>query len=296
MHSTKLAFRITMLTAALAMLACENEITITLKNNNNRLVVSGTFTNDTTIHSIRLSSSSLFVSGIRPTVVTGARVYLTCNTDTIHFIENKDTSGLYQTPTKCYGVGGKTYRLHITDVDVDKDGKIDSFTSISTMPIAIKFDSLKFDSGYYGNGKYIQCNTAYYQSTSNGPDYVYDFISINGNEISPLSKKLGHGELKMAMSSIEQTTPKQPHFLYFGSDNKFAHPGDRVTYTAYNFTRKQYDFLLAFDNNTNGDPFIDNIFDQLTIPNRLGTNIEPSQKAGGYFMVYSISRISKEYQ
>ena len=41
--------------------------------------------------------------------------------------------------------------------------------------------------------------------------------------------------------------------------------GDTISFNCFNFTTKQFKFLQEFDNNTNGDPYQDNMYDQLKI-------------------------------
>jgi hypothetical protein len=54
---------------------------------------------------------------------------------------------------------------------------------------------------------------------------------------------------------------------------------------------------MEFDNQTSsGDTFQDNLYDQLRIPYNLPTNIEPFDRAAGYFFIFSISRISKVFE
>lgn len=296
MYSKKIAFHLTFLFAALAMGACENDMTVTLKTADKRLIVSGEFTSDTTIHSLCLSRSGSIISGRKQAVITGAKVYVTNKVDTIYFVESKATPGLYQTPTKCYAVGGQTYYLSITGVDVDEDGKMDSFSSVNKVPVAIKFDSLASKYELNGDNEYAVVNRPFYQRTANGPDYAFSYMMVNDKEVSPLSKRLGHGELKSHITPTKRRKEGSTNFLYFSLDDEPVVKGDRLTFIAFNFTEDQYKFLTAFDNNTDGDPFIDNMYDQLIIPSRLPTNIEPSNKAGGYFFVYSISRISKVYK
>jgi hypothetical protein len=296
MFSKKIALQLTTLLAALAMAACENDMTVTLNSADKRLVVSGEFTTDTTVHSLYLSRSGSIISGRKQTAVTGAKVYVTNKVDTIYFVESKGAPGLYQTPTKCYAVGGQTYYLSITGIDVDEDGKMDSFSSVNKVLVAIKFDSLSSKYGLNGDSEYALINIPFYQRTANGPDYAFSYMMVNDKEIRPLSKRLGTGEVKTHMTPTKHYKEGETYNLYFSLDSEPVAKGDRLTFIAFNFTEDQYKFLTAFDNNTDGDPFLDNMYDQLVIPSRLPTNIEPANKAGGYFLVYSISRISRVYK
>lgn len=284
--------------AALSIGSCEQDLTIEIKTNDKRLIVSGEFTSDTTIHSLRLCRSGSMITGKEQTVVSGAKIFVTNIVDTIYFLENKDTLGLYQTPNKCYGIGGNTYYLSITNIDVDEDGKKDSFSAANMMPAAITFDSLVSKYGQNGDMHLGIINRAYYKIASNGPDYVYNDMQINRHNVRPIGERLGSGEFSRfasehQMYKEENTVYKK--FCYFFIDREPVAKGDTLTFIGYNFTKDQFDFLIAFDNNTNGDAFNDNMYDQLTLPSNTPTNIEPSNKAAGYFFIYSISRISKVY-
>jgi deoxycytidine triphosphate deaminase len=73
--------------------------------------------------------------------------------------------------------------------------------------------------------------------------------------------------------------------------------GDTICIVGLNFNKDQYEFLKEFDNNTSSNNQFNsvNIYDQLKIPTNLPTNIEPADKAAGYFFVYSVSKISKVF-
>ena len=290
---------IALLLSIIALGSCEKDIAITIKTNDKRLIVVGEFTTDTTTHSIRLFCSGSLMSGKKQTVVTGAKVCLTSKTGTINFYEKEDSPGLYQTPDKCYGIGGQAYILSITNVDVDGDGRMDSFTSTTTMPVAVQFDSLVSKYGRNGDNILAVNNWAYYNTTNDGPDYVFHYMQINDNAIYPISRRLGSGEFsrfERFFKIYKGEIPAESRYQYFSLERYTVAKGDNLTFIGYNFTKSQYDFLKAFDNSTDDNDHIDYVYDKLKMPSNLPTNIEPSNKAAGYFLVYSISRISRVYQ
>ena len=86
-----------MIVFAFLFYSCEQDVSIEIKTNDKRLLVDGEFTTDSVIHAIRLYCSGSLITGRPQTVVTGAKIFVTDNTDTFYYIENKDTLGLYQT-------------------------------------------------------------------------------------------------------------------------------------------------------------------------------------------------------
>ena len=293
-----------MIVFALLFYSCEQDVNIEIKTNDKRLLVDGEFTTDSVIHTIRLYCSGSLITGRPQTGVTGAKIFVTDNTDTFYYLENKDTPGLYQTSSECCGKGGHYYTLTITNIDIDNDGTMDSYTAKSLMPVPVQFYSMM---SYYGvNGDSIKgtvINTGYYHTFYNGPDYLFDYVIVNNKSYVTLTDVLGSGGLidKDILKTTKVNTPglNAKGFTSFSLEPTWASvtTGDTITIVDFNFTQDQYEFLKEFDNNTSSNDLFDNenIFDQLNIPANLPTNIEPSDKAAGYFFIYSISKISKVF-
>ena len=285
--------------------SCEQDLNIEIKTNDKRLLVNGEFTNDTVVHSIRLCFSGSFITGEPQTIVSGAKIYVTDGIETFYYIENKDTLGLYQTVGKVGGKGGHIYTLSITNIDIDKDGKIDSYTANSLMPVPLEFYSLVSSRGLNHDGNMAVNNNAYYKLYYHGPDYVYPSELLNNanadNGMTTITNRLGTGEI-----TREEINYKVPKVLNPGSFKKYGSylsigstvvKGDIISFICYNFTTDQFEFLEEFDNNTSSNNQLNsgNIYDQLKIPTNLPTNVEPADKAAGYFFIYSVSKISKVF-
>ncbi len=279
-------------------LSCEQNINVEIKTNDRRLLVDGEFTSDFAIHSIRLYCSGSLITGQPQTVATGATINVTDGIETFDYIENNDTLGLYQTPVVVAGRGGHRYTLSIKNIDIDKDGTMDSFTATSLMPVPVTIDSLVSWRGLNADGKEAVNNKAYYKIYLNGPDYVYNVASVNNViKYGTLSDRLGTGEINRFENEWKAPKVLNPgsyinRIGYYSISTTVA-KGDTISFMCFNFTNDQYSYLKIFDNNTSSkDEFnSENIYDQLKIPTNLPTNIEPADQAAGYFFVYSISKI-----
>jgi len=294
-----------MIVLALLFYSCEQNVNIEIKTNDKRLLVDGEFTTDSVIHTIRLYCSGSAITGRPQTVVTGAKIFVTDNTDTFYYLENKDIPGLYQTSGACCGTGGHNYTLTITNIDIDSNGHIDSYTANGLMPVPVKFDSMV---SYYGmNGDRVKgtvITLGYYTTFYNGPNYLFNYVIVNNHNSYTLTDMLGTGELTRFEFTYKTRKVNTPDSVATGNTYYALEPqvinvkyADTINTVAFNFNQYQYDFLKEFDNNTSSDnPFnSENIFDQLKIPTNLPTNIEPSDKAAGYFFIYSISKISNVF-
>ncbi len=285
--------------------SCEQDMNIEIQTNDKRLLVDGEFTNDTIVHSTRLYCSGSLITGRPQTIVSGAKIYVTDGINTFDYIENKDTLGLYQTVGKVGGIGGHIYTLNISNVDIDGDGKYEIYTAQTMMPVPVRFDSM---ASYYGmNGDNIEGtvkNSGYYTTFYNGPDYLYYYVIVKNKSFYTITDELGSGYLTSREFQYKTKKVNTPGLVVNGRVDYWVEPqmsiineGDTICIVGLNFNKDQYEFLKEFDNNTtsNNEFNYNNIYDQLKIPTNLPTNIEPANKAAGYFFVYSVSKIIKVF-
>jgi hypothetical protein len=288
------------LVVALLLYSCEQDMTIEIKTNDKRLLVNGEFTTDSVIHTVKLYCSGSFITGQPQTAVTGAKVYVTDNTDTFFYIEDKNTPGLYQTSGKCCGQGGRNYFLSITNVNID--GNKESYSAQAMMPVPMKFDSMVSFLGVNGDNIIGTVeNRVYYKIAHNGPDYIHDYVIVNSDSLNTIRDELGSPDFLKSMLRVSKVNnpglPLSGWFAYFIEPHMSkVSIGDTISLVCLNFTTAQYEFLQEFDRQTSGgNLLVDNIYDPLKIPANLPTNIEPSDKAAGYFFIYSISKISRVF-
>jgi len=131
------------ITAILTVQGCTEEIDLKLDSTYPRLVVEGMITTDTAFQYVRLSKSGdFFVDEVLPGV-TGAEVTLSDGTGELLLNESDVQRGVYVTPFAYHGIPGRTYTLTIGNVDIDNDGKYETYKAESYMHPVSDVDSVK---------------------------------------------------------------------------------------------------------------------------------------------------------
>jgi hypothetical protein len=289
--------------------SCQQNLDIEIKTNDKLLLVNGEFSNDSIIHSVRLYCSGSLITGRPQKTISGAKIYVTDKIDTFFYVENADSLGLYQTLKKCRGIVGRNYYLSISNIDVNNDGKFESYTAVGYMPVPIKIDSMKsvrdtLVNGDPGGAPAI-FNYVYIKMLYNGADYLNIQINNHGEYdmnywLGNSSRAIGVDLVKLYKINNPDSTKKEMILLYlftnaFGAENPVSN-GDTLICNCMNLMNGEYKFLTQLSSNSNYDWLTNNYYDQLKIPTNLPTNIEPFGKAVGYFFVYSISRFNKVFK
>jgi hypothetical protein len=135
--------------------SCTEVVDIDLDSTYTRLVVEGAVTTDSVPHWVKLSTTADYFSNEPAPSVTGASVELEFGGNSLVMEENDTVPGLYQTPGAFRGNLGTVYSLHIGGVDVDGDGREETYHAESTIPgnarldsVALAYSSTFFASGY----------------------------------------------------------------------------------------------------------------------------------------------------
>jgi len=130
--------------------SCTERIDIELDDSYVRLVVDGSITTDTMVHTVELSSTSSYYYNKPAPPVTGAEVSITDGTQTFSLTEN--SPGIYQTAPSVYGVPGKTYSLNIK-LASEIGGQTDYSATSTIYPISpLDSVSLLFHPEWSANG------------------------------------------------------------------------------------------------------------------------------------------------
>lgn len=282
--------------------SCQKEIELDIETSAKRLLVDAVFTTDTIVHTVKLSRAGSLLNNDAIIPVSGALVLITDGVDTIDFTESA-TAGTYQTASPCFGIGGKTYTLSVSQIDIDDDGNNDNFIASAKMPVPVTMDSLNSTRGLHIADKTKGINNyAYFRIPFLGPDYIYKYVEVNNVSIGALQSRLGSGEIARFESEYKITKPQSPDsytkvssYCQIPEKDMVVSKGDLITFVCLNFPSEYFSFLKELDNNTSSDLFTDNFYDQIKMPANVRTNIAPSSKAAGYFAVYSVSRISKVF-
>lgn len=114
--------------------ACTERVNIDLEEaGESKLAVFAEITNEVKAHAVYLNKSMPYFYNEETPVITGATVSISDGTTTVGLEEDAEDPGNYYTPTDYAGVPGKTYRLNITNLDVNDDGISESYTAETIM-------------------------------------------------------------------------------------------------------------------------------------------------------------------
>ncbi len=134
--------------------ACKERIDdLDLKSETARMVVDGHIGTDTTTYFIMLSrTSDYFDSDMSGNAISGAIVIITeLETGRIIQLTEEDTMpGRYKTAENAYGIQGYSYRLDVSNVDLNRDGNITSYTATDLMPYIPEVNDSSFIKVPYG--------------------------------------------------------------------------------------------------------------------------------------------------
>ncbi|MDK2909775.1 MAG: hypothetical protein PWR20_1342 [Bacteroidales bacterium] len=128
-----------LLLIALSFAACTEKMDIELDESYTRVVAEGMITNEPGPHLIRLTTTAPYFSNQPVPVISGAKVYLVFDGDSLLLPET--SPGNYTTPGNFAGVVGTTYRLSIHLQEAI--GGSDYYYAISTLPRGMKPDSAR---------------------------------------------------------------------------------------------------------------------------------------------------------
>lgn len=125
--------------------SCTTDIDLKLKGTEPMLVVDGSITTDTMAHGIFLQRTTDYFANSPVPGVSGATVTLSDGSSTIALTESGEKPGLYQTPSGYYGQAGKTYTLHIKNVDVNNDGIDEEYEASSVLNDVPELDDVSVE-------------------------------------------------------------------------------------------------------------------------------------------------------
>lgn len=286
MNNLKYSFLI-LATAILLLGSCTEDFTPTLDTTYARLVVDGSITTDLKVHKVTLLKSGDALNRNEKQYINDAIVTISDGTNLITLAKNDTAAGVYETPEMA-GIPGKTYTLNISNVDIDEDGHMETYTASSLLKAINPIDSIqivpqKYSSEQYGwlinmfsrdiGGKSFYLTKAYVNDT-----LVTDTISEFG-----IANNIGFsGGYYPGLS------------VYYLSHNKVDEKiftNDKITLELDGITEEYYHFIegCQFEIRPK-DPIFSGPSANVT------TNISPSDKAVGFFTAYTVQRKSVIYK
>ena len=277
---------------ALIMASCTEDIIIDVEEGERMIGVAATFTDEVKCHEVVLSYTDDFYNNneaIR--MVTGATVFVTDNVDTIYYIEDAAQPGHYFTAP----VAGKKktlYRLCITAPDIN--GEIRDFFAESYLPDNVDYiDSLvlKPYNGLNDSvptvffGDTIEFLYPYFQSLTDSTIVYMPMISKNDtlltdtlNDMRMVIPMAGYAGFYVNGPEMQMANKEIP--IYYFRKSKLG-IGDVVRVDLYSIETNYIYFYYSLMMSTGSNPM-------MGAPANVSTNIQPSDKAVGWFLTASV--------
>ncbi|BDX38896.1 hypothetical protein CYCD_22510 [Tenuifilaceae bacterium CYCD] len=265
------------------LFSCTDEIDITLKNADPKIVVYGSITTDTAAHRIMITQTAGYYSNQPPQTISGATVSITDGTNVFPLTESSTEPGNYYTQPDVYGEIGKTYTLNIDNVSIVGSTEVKSLTAQSTIPdIDPNYQTEYLDSinvlyneqweGWYVNGWANEPadQKNYYMFKAYIDNVLY---SDSLNNIVVTDDKLINGSTTNGAA------------LYFIEDADTLKAGSNVTLELSVINEDHYYFM--YETQTSSQPQI-----PLFSPPPANARTNISNGAIGYFSAYAIIRSS----
>jgi hypothetical protein len=280
MKASKYQLFIVALFSIMLLASCVEEMDISLGSTYKRLVVDGVITTDTAQHYVRLAESADYFYNKPLEPVRNAIVEISDGTNSVLLTESAEKPGWYYTQPDYFGVEGKTYYLTINNVDIDKNGVYETYTSKCFLRPVVQPDSINLTKS---NRRFVDYEVRYFGlEPSETSDYYLFKLRINGalitdtlTETFPSDDVFYNGHLLKNVVVYNLKKDKTDENVVVG---------DTVTLEISNITKEYYQFMVDLHFEENGaDPFGGQ-------PANVSTNIEDKKKAIGFFAAYSIKR------
>jgi len=270
------------LLVVLIMFSCTERIEIELGSSDIRLVVYGEITNQQKAHQIFLSSTSDYFSNKPAVGISGAEVRISDGNHDLICPESEYFPGLYQTSALFAGSIGKTYKLTIENVDVDKDGKMESYSATSFLPPVSTVDSIKLS---YLSRSYISGWQVHLYALDPAERKDFYAFKIYKNDTLLTDSLSEYYFQSDELFNGKYTNGIIAQFLNDSKPDEKASKGDKITFELNGITKEYYDFLTEaqFEISTKIPLFSGP-------PANVKSNI--SNNAVGFFTAYSVSKSS----
>lgn len=226
-----------LLIASIVIFSCTEKIPIQLDDSYTRLVVDGSITTDTMVHTVILRTTSNYFYNEPAPMVSGAQLSITDGSHT--FSLKEDSAGIYRTERSVYGVAGQTYTLNIKLANAI--GGHNDYTAISKLNPIVPLDSvsLLFHPDWAKNGIWeVKC----YVQEPPTIDF-YRFLILKNrvlltdtlNEWFVTDDKFFNGNY---------TNGATVAYLQQASASEGLRPGDTVTVEVNSIGKEYYNFVI----------------------------------------------------
>ena len=269
---------------------CTENADMSLDTTFHGLDVVGEITTDTTTHRVILSKSGDVLNRTPIEYVSNAVVTISDGSLVFPLTENPDKKGVYETAPNVYGQAGKTYTLSISNVDINGDGTLETYSATSELKKINPIDSFKFvreNADTYMNGWSLNM---FSQDIGGGRNYYLIRVRVNGKMVTDSINEYGTG-LNAGFEGKYYYGASVYFLSYNKVDERLTPMKDTVTLELAGITKEYYDFIEAYKIEYNPK---NPIFSGPSA--NPGTNIVPKENACGFFAAYSIQRKSRVYK
>ena len=268
--------------------SCSEKIDFPLDSTYVRLVVEGKITTDTMIHTVKLSKSGDALNEYPGGAISNALVSISDGSNVFSLNESSTKPGVYETASNVYGVPGNTYTLNISNVDVDGDGVMEAYRASSYLPKENPIDSISVVNNKDEQFKWLI--NLYAQEIGGGRNFY--LLKLIKND-TLLTDSIYEYDTHHSDNTGFEGKYYDGFPVYWLNNDKLDErlvKGDIVTLEMDGITQQYEEFINGFISEY--QPKIP-IFSgpSANIP----TNIEPKDKAVGFFAAYSVSRKSVIY-
>jgi len=269
--------------------SCTENIDMPLNSTYARLVVDGSITTDTTIHRVRLTKSgdALYKQPVQ--VISDATVTISDGSSEFALHENSTNKGMYETDPTAYGVPGRTYTLHISHVDINNDGVFEDYSAQSYLKKENPIDSIKITYDDRNPDSYGWVINLYAKEIGGGRNfYLMKAYKNNVLVTDSTSEYSNKGDNTGFNGGYYYGFPV--YTLLKNKIDERVQTGDTITLEMDGITEEYFNFI---------SDYILEYYPKMPIfsgPSaNISTNIEPKDKAVGFFAAYSIARCTRVY-
>lgn len=268
--------------ALLSFSACTERIDIDLDSTPGRLVVEGAVTTDFLRHHVDLSITSDYFSNEPAQPVRDALVELSFGNESIILSEDEAIPGRYKASTAFSGIPGTSYKLDISQLDMDQDGEEEHYHASGTMPGGPELEHIELR--YYSSP--VISGFAVFMYASHPPeqrDWFGFKLKKNSDMLTDSLKKYTVLSDDLFDSGYFPGLPVG--YLNDDDPRQAIHSGDTVTFELNCIEQAYYNFVTEAQLEINANyPLFSGP------PANVISNIDNG--AMGIFAVYSIQRSS----
>jgi hypothetical protein len=265
------------------MTSCTEIVDIELDSTYDRLIVYGEVTNRKGVHTVSLTRSADYFSNQKSSGISGAIVEISDGENITVLTESSNETGIYETDPYFFGTMGKTYKLNISNVDIDNDGMSENYSAQSFLPFLNPLDSIFL--GYSTNSFFSGWQVLIW---AQDPPESRDFYSFktykNGILLTDtLSEYIVQSDDFFNGSYTNGITAQ---FLNDANPSEKAKAGDIITFEINAITEEFYKFVIEAGTEASpGNPLFSGP------PANIRSNI--SNGGLGFFTAYSLDRKTK---